>query len=116
LLDRVLIEFVDDPVDRCPVEPRVVGPQRALRPRVGDLLDADDDVHDRPASCRCPLSARPGVPGWVKTAKRGRPVTMRGARAGRPWLCYLLVASRSNPRSAASTTLASSIALVIGPT
>src|SRR5262249_1862545 len=60
-LDRVLIELVDDPVDRRAVEPRVVGPKRALSPRVGDLLDADDDVHDRwPTSLPLP-ECSPGV-------------------------------------------------------
>src|SRR5262249_54146345 len=79
-LDRVLIEFVDDPVHRRAVEPRVVGPQRALSPRVGDLLDANDDVHDRwPTSLPLSASARHFASGWVKTAKRGPPGPMRGA-------------------------------------
>src|SRR5262249_8933656 len=52
LLDRVLIQFVDDPIDGCAVEPCVLFAQGALGPRVGDLLDADADVQQRwPTSC-----------------------------------------------------------------
>ena len=47
LLDRVLVELVDDPVGGRAVEPGVLRPQGAFRPGIGDLLHADDDVHDR---------------------------------------------------------------------
>ena len=47
LLDRVLVELVDDAVGGLAVERLVVGPQLALGRRVGDLLHADDDVHGR---------------------------------------------------------------------
>src|SRR5262249_342018 len=47
LLDRELVKLVDHGVGRVAVERGVRLPQRALRPRVGDLLYADDNVHDR---------------------------------------------------------------------
>src|SRR5262249_18998631 len=89
-LDRVLVEFVDDPVDRCAVEPRVVGPERALSPRVGDLLDADDDVHDRwPTSLPC-RTVRPAFASGLDQDCQTRP---SGPDAGVPVpatapLCY----------------------------
>src|SRR4029077_19539789 len=88
LLDRVLIQLVDQPVRRFPIQRPGARRERPLNRRIRHLLDADDDVHGQ----RCPFSV----------------IELPATN-----LCYSLVASAC---SAASTTLASSIARVIGPT
>src|SRR5262249_28678361 len=61
LFDRVLVKLVDDSVGGVPVQRGVRGLERALGVRVGHLLNADDDVHDRRPTSLFTSQARPTV-------------------------------------------------------
>ena len=125
-LDRVLVELVDHRVGGVAVQRAVLGPQRALRPGVRHLLHQDDDVHDRRPTSNTNNSRPYGRLSLPKPPAVAAPGVLRALRQS----CYSSVEIYSAPvpgrrsvdqpaasavRSAASTTLASSMALVIGP-
>ena len=78
LLDGVLVELVHHRVGRVTVEGLVGGAELLLGPRVGDLLDADDDLHGRGATLLAWRSGGPALGGdgarqGTKARNRGRP-------------------------------------------
>src|SRR5215470_4040463 len=137
LLDRELVKLIDDGIRGVPVERGVGLPEGSLRPRVGNLLDADDDVHcGRPTSlsllAHAGLPPRGCQPGQCKPAKRGGPFasrvlaccqdarlpasSIRSAAHYGPHCGHPQTGAGQDCRSARLTTFASNIALVIGPT
>ena len=61
LFDGVLVELVDDGVGRITVESVVGRVELLLGPRVGNLLDAHDDLH----ATNAPPDATRGSRRWV---------------------------------------------------